>query len=222
MAAALLTAACCLATAHADTAQQRVHTLDRLIRQAVHRAEPGRVHVHIGSTQALSAMSPCGQTPRVQLYGRGSNQDARVSCPDQGWQLYIPLSIRKTGRVVVAAHDLMAGKVLTANDLKLVPAPAQDGDSTADTLDAVVGHTLRAPVNSGTPISLSALQNAVRVHAGQSLTVHVQSGPVSIKTSAIALQDGRAGQSILVKNPETGHRYRVTLTAGGAVDDLGG
>lgn len=201
--------------------RQRQQAIRQLIEQAAHTAVAGPVQVELGSLQAVAAMAPCRKPPRVQLDGQGRYRDARVSCPDQGWQIYVAVTIRRHRKVIVAAHDLAAGEVLHRNDV-MAASDTAPANGVAHSLSAVVGHVLVAPVSAGTPIALSQLRSAVTVHAGQTITVHVTSGRVRVVTTAIALQDGRIGQSILVKNPESGHRYRVTITAGGAVDDLGG
>lgn len=215
--------ACTSIPVPAATIGRREQVIEQLIERAVHAALPGPVEVELGSMEAVSAMPPCRHPPRVQLDGRGTYRDARVSCADRGWQIYIPITLRRHQDIVVAAHDLPAGEVLTPGDVTMTPAAVPTGGASrlAHTLSAVVGHVLIAPIGAGTPIALSALQAAVTVHAGQTITVHVQSGTVRIVTTAVALQDGRVGQSILVKNPESGHRYRVMITANSAVDDLG-
>lgn len=191
------------------------------IKQVAEQQAPGQ-HVHVGSLKALAQMSPCHAPLQMQLYGQGSYRNMRVSCPDQGWQLYVPVTLAALGRIVVAAHDLSADVPLTRSDLKLERPAAGQGDSgqIAHGLKSVVGKTLTAPVSAGTPIRLSSLTQAVRVHAGQNVTVHVYAGGVSIRTMAIALQQGRVGQSILVKNPSSGKHYRVKVTDHGVVDDL--
>lgn len=211
-----------IATASAQTPGEsaREHTIRTLIQKVVQTAAPD-AKISIGSLQAIPDMTPCDTQPDVELYGRGRYRDARVSCPTQGWQLYIPVRIAESNKIVVAAHDLQAGTVLHSRDLKLVSTSSTEASApAAHDASAVVGHTLVAPISAGTPISLSGLQQAVRVHSGETITVHVRSGGVRIKTNAVALQDGRPGQSILVENPATSYRYRVEVTDHGAVENL--
>lgn len=180
--------------------------------------------VHVGSLKALSQMSPCHAPLNMKLYGHGSHRNMRVSCPGQGWQLYVPVQYTGSTKVAVATHDLDASKPLTRSDLKLKKVPTEQDDSgqIAQSLKSVVGKTLTSPVSKGTPIRLSSLNQAVKVHSGQDVSVHVHAGQVSVSTTAIALQQGRVGQSILVKNPKSGKHYRVKVTRHGVVDDLSG
>jgi flagella basal body P-ring formation protein FlgA len=211
-----------IAAQAAQPSSQRQNRIKDLIEKKVQSTVPGASHIAIGSTRAINSMPPCPQSPSVEFYGQGAYRDARVSCASEGWQLYIPIKIDKASNIVVAAKDLPAGKLLSAADLKLVPASQLSDISAADahSLSAVTGQTLNAPVSSGTPIALSSLQSPLRVHAGETISVRVQSDAVRIRTTAVALQDGREGQSILVKNPSSGKRYRVEITATGAVLNL--
>lgn len=86
----------------------------------------------------------------------------------------------------------------------------------------MLGQTLAAPVAAGSPVSLGALREPTVVHVGQALTVSVEAGDVTLKMTAVALQDGRMGQSILVRNPQSGKRFTVTVSPhGGATYLLG-
>lgn len=184
---------------------------------------PGQ-QVSVGSLSALAEMHPCSTHLALHLYGRGRYRNVRVSCPIQGWQLYVPVTLISSQHIIVAVHDLQAGVILNPSDIKTEKAARAQGvgGPLAHERQAVIGHTLRAPVSSGTPIRLSSLSQPVRVHAGQTVTVEVRADGVRIKATAIALQDGRVGQSILVKNPDSGHRYRVQVTSRGVIDDLSG
>lgn len=146
----------------------------------------------------------------------------RVSCPGQGWQLYVPVRFSGSRKITVASHDLSSDKPLTRSDIKLKKVSiSQDASGQiAHSLKSVVGKTLTVPVSKGTPIRLSSLNQAVRVHSGQHVTVHVHAGQVSVTATAIALQQGRVGQSILVKNPKSGKHYRVKVTRHGLVANL--
>lgn len=210
----------CMASAGADARHDRIR---RRIQQVVEKQAPGH-RAHVGSFIALTQMTPCQAPLKMNLYGQGTYRNMRVSCPDQGWQLYVPVTLTSLARIAVAAHDLSAGTPLTASDLKLVRSSAGQGDShqIAHSLKTALGKTLIVPVSAGTPIRLSSLAQPVRIHAGQQVTVHVGSDAVSVEATAIALQQGRVGQSILVKNPSSGKRYRVEVTSHGVVDNLSG
>lgn len=209
------------APARAAALGPRVARVKALIERAAHAVAPDS-RIELGSMRALRAMSACPAPPRVVMMGRGLYRDARVSCASAGWQLYVPVTMRTAQKVVVAAHDLGAGRALKARDLRLVPARFVSGEAQYDAhaLAAVIGRALAAPVGAGQPIALASLQGATMVRAGQEISVRVESRSVELKTMAVALQDGRIGQSILVKNPDSGRRYRVDVTGRGAVDRI--
>lgn len=201
---------------------RRIRQVRALIRRAAYAVASTSSHITIGNAQAIDTMSPCPARPAVTLMGQGIYRDARVSCRALDWQLYVPVTIKQHARVVVAARDLMPGHVLQERDLKLVPAKYVSGDAALDAhaVRSALGRTIDAPLGAGQPIALASLEHPTLVHAGQTITVRVQSRSIVLKTIAVALQTGRLGQSILVKNPDSGRDYRVDVTARGAVDKL--
>lgn len=220
--------ACCalLALLSLPTVAQAAHvdssaTRDARIVAAIRARLPG-AGVAAGSLAALASVTPCPSTPSVSIEGNGSYRTAHLRCAAAAWQLYIPVVLHEARREVVAARDLEPGTPLAPDDVRVVKTDAANAGLVADSLQAVLGHTLAAPVTTGSPISLGALREPIVVHAGQALTVSVESGAMTLKMTATALQDGRVGQSILVRNPHSGKRFTVTVSQhGGATYLLG-
>lgn len=191
------------------------------ITDMIQQAIPGP-DVVIGPMTVLDTVRPCPEAPAVALRGTGPYRTAHVQCSAAGWQFYIPVKVRTRHPMVVAARDILPGHPITAADLRVVQDAGAMSDLTASSEQVVVGQTLKAPVSAGEPISLGSLQEPIKVQAGQSITVDVQAGSVTLQTTAVALQQGRVGETILVRNPSTGKQYRVTVDAsGGASYDLG-
>jgi flagella basal body P-ring formation protein FlgA len=55
------------------------------------------------------------------------------------------------------------------------------------------------------------------VKAGQTVTVDVISGGVTISIDAMADETGRVGDTILLTNPTSGRRFSALVTASGPV-----
>lgn len=185
------------------------------------RAVPGAT-LRSGALALLPHVKPCPQPPAVTVLGYSAYRTVRVACPSAGWQFYVPIRLSIRGTTVVAARDILPGRTITAADVRVVPSTAPSSFA-ASSATSVIGRTLDAPLRAGQPIALGALQEPIKVHAGQDITVDVRAGSVRVQTTAVALEQGRVGQSILVRNPKTGKQYRVTVNpAGGASYDLGG
>lgn len=179
--------------------------------------------VVVGSLRGLHSMTSCPTRTRLRFYGSGANRNVRVSCPSSGWQFYVPVHLFQRDRMLVATHDLPAGTRLKRSDLS-ADYVERSGYSLGIASDpgAILGHRLVAPVGAGEPIYLDDVLHRVLVHSGQTVIVQIEAGAVSIRASAIAMQDGVADQTILVRNPSTGHTFRVEVTRHGVVDNLSG
>lgn len=211
-----------MAPAVAHAASQRDQRLRSMIVDRVHAVDPS-AQVEIGSLRGLQSVSPCRSSPRLRFYGSGTDRDMRISCPALGWQIYVSVRLLQREKILVAAHDIPAGTRLHRDDLKseFVGSSATPFGIAHD-FNVLIGHRLLTPVGSGQPIYLAEVRHRVLVHAGQEVLVRVDTGSVKIRTSAIAMQDGVAGQSILVKNPSTGTPFRVEVTRHGVIDNFSG
>lgn len=206
----------------AHTLSQRTQRLRARITAAATAAVPSD-HVTIGSLGGLKSMTPCATRLRLRFYGSGSIRDVRISCPNSGWQLYVSVRLLRREKILVAAQDLPAGTRLRRDDLtsQFVESGAASF-GIAHNLSVLIGRRLNTPVGAGQPIYLAEVRHRVRVHAGQEVLVRIDTGSLRIRASAIAMQNGVAGQSILVKNPSTGIPFRVEVTRHGVIDNLSG
>jgi len=116
--------------------------------------------------------------------------------------------------VFVARRDLQAGDSLTASDYERVvktgcSARAEVEPELAD------GSILKRPLRLGDSIQPSMLQAPPAVLRGGTVRVVARVGLASVSIDAEAERDGRRGESILVRNPESGKRIWVLLTGKG-------
>ena len=107
---------------------------------------------------------------------------------------------------VVTSQLLRAGTVLTADMLRLVDVPALGVDSQlVSSFKDVEGGELVRDITAGTPIRASDVRRALMVKMGQSVMLTVSQGSGFAITARVeALQDGRMGEQVRLKNPESG------------------
>jgi flagella basal body P-ring formation protein FlgA len=70
---------------------------------------------------------------------------------------------------------------------------------------------------AGQPILRSMLQARNLVHAGQQVTIVAEGDGVRIATIADAIEDGQMGQSILVRNIQSGRVLHAMVSGAGTV-----
>jgi flagella basal body P-ring formation protein FlgA len=166
--------------------------------------------IHLAVCPALDVDIPPASSPLMS---------ARVSCRAPFWTLYVPIRVHAWGRAVVATTNLAPGTKLTAADLTLsrLDILATNGAYLTDPRQAE-GMILRANVRAGAPILMPLLDRPLLVHRGDTVVLTLRDSAITIRTSEIAMEDGRVGDRILVENPDSKKTVRAAVVDSGAVE----
>jgi flagella basal body P-ring formation protein FlgA len=107
---------------------------------------------------------------------------------------------------VVLRKGLLRGAVLSATDLQVVEVAISELPmQSIDNLDNAVDAELTRDVLAGRPLRSADLRPAMMVKRGQTVTLTIrQPSGFSVAAQVEALQDGRKGDSIRLKNRESG------------------
>lgn len=125
-------------------------------------------------------------------------------------------------RVVVANQVLRAGSVVSASQVHEVDMPAQglDYQVLGAVKDAENAEMVRE-VQPGVPLRSYDLRRAVMVKQGQTVLLTVGQGSgFSITARVEALQDGKIGDQIRLKNPDSGRFMSGVVTGPNAARGL--
>ena len=191
---------------------------------------------------ARVAVQPCAST-YVFDYPFVSRDSVRVRCTKPNWQLFMKVGlvsgstpatltpgasapkaapVPEFRQVVVAATNLPAGQVLQRDSLKLDRMEA-DKISKAHYLEnqGLEGQELLRAVRAGEPIRVSDLRPATLVKRGEMVLMTIGSpATFEISVKAEALQDGRVGEQIKLRNTESGRTLSGVVTGKGTAKGL--
>jgi flagella basal body P-ring formation protein FlgA len=138
----------------------------------------------------------------------------------------VPLQIAVDGRVAktitagyrvqqyihtaVAAHDLMPGALLTADDLTVARVLSNGRPSVE--VAGLIGRKIRSATARGAQIFVeqTAINQLVKAGSGAILVVH--DGPVALTADVIARTGGGLGESVTVYNAQTNRLLSGTVT----------
>jgi flagella basal body P-ring formation protein FlgA len=221
--------------------------LEQLVSQWLvsrHGVDPSRVA--LAPLDARLQIQPCQSGLALDLPFT-STQTIRVRCVQPAWQLYMrntaaplsPARVVATGTpapvvapaaeepaamrmVVVATGLLQRGTRLNEAHLKLqeMPAkglPSQVLEQLSDALQAEVVRDLMP----GTPLRSQDIRPALLVRRGQMVMLSIGlSGDLQVKARLEALQDGRMGEQIRLKNRESGRQISGVVTGLNTVQAL--
>jgi flagella basal body P-ring formation protein FlgA len=115
----------------------------------------------------------------------------------------IPLRLQVDARtdMVTATRQLLAGTVLTLDDLRLQKQDlVQSGGYPVKSLEDVVGKKLRTTVREGTPIRSNQLVSVPVIVSGQLVTIVAENTGIRITVSGRAKSAGGVGDLIRVQN----------------------
>jgi flagellar basal body P-ring formation protein FlgA len=196
----------------APEAVQDIAQLESLARSEAEREFPrltDRQRFVVGPIEPNLQLERCNQPVRGALASVHHMQDRatiELSCQyPKPWHLYVPVRIVSTSTVAVAAHAIVAGTVLTANDLRVeqrdiseLPAGFLDDPAIA------VGLTASRPISGGAYLTNQQLVAPKAVQRGQSVTLVADTGGMSVRMAGRALSDGMINQRVRVQNLSSG------------------
>ena len=184
-------------------------------------AAADHVRVHAGR---VAARFPVCAPQRLQALPFGDPspygaQTVQLRCEGpQAWSVYLQVSVDWPQQVVVAAHAISAGHTLQPADLQVLqrdraglPPGALQSESQAD------GRVLRFGVAAGQSITESMLSGPRLIHYGQAVSLIAEGDGVRLVALGIALQDGSQGQTVLVRNAQSGKVVSGVVDARGDV-----
>jgi len=122
------------------------------------------------------------------------------------------LQVSVTAEVAVAAGNIQRGQVLSAADVVFEPRDlATTGGPCVTSLDEIVGMRARVGFRQGQLLVARMLEAPPAVQRGDAVVLQAVAGCVLISAPAVAKQDGRVGDRILVRNQATGKELTARI-----------
>lgn len=138
--------------------------------------------------------------PDLGLQAGRNTVKVRCNTP-RAWQIYVPFTLAISMPVVIAARPLAKGQAILAADIKLENRDLAHLKSGYITDPSVLaGQQLRQDIASGAAISHRALIPVLHVHRGTPVTLLIGVDAFEIRASGTALDDGREGAIVRVRN----------------------
>jgi flagella basal body P-ring formation protein FlgA len=175
--------------------------------------------VEVGAIDSRLHLAPCSNINVDVPPANAAVMTAKVSCDTPSWTIYVPVRLHLWVDAVVAATNLPPNTTLTSAELThgKVDAFASNAGVVSD-IREVTGKILRTGLIAGAPILSPQLDLPIAVHRGQKVMLTLTDRDMTIKATALALEDGRIGDSISVQNAESQKTLRATVARDGGVE----
>lgn len=141
-----------------------------------------------------------------------------VACDaPEPWQRDVVVRAKVTARVVVMARDVPAGRVIQDDDVELEARDVTVAPDAVSDPGAVTGWTSRRSLRTGQVVPQRALLTPVLVQRGQSVGIEASNGGITVNVPGEAMDTGRAGDTVRVRNVGSGKVIRARVIDAGKV-----
>lgn len=145
-----------------------------------------------------------------------SNVMVKAQCHENDWYLFMVVKATETQPVVVLSSAVSPGTLLTTSNLKVVNMNKKRlRSSTFADIKDVLGARIKRRVTAGRPVNPN---NLCFVCKGDSVTISAGTANMKVKTSGVALEDGRMGETIQVKNRRSNKKIYARVASTGHVE----
>lgn len=184
-------------------------------------AESGERTVTVSRIDPRLKLSPC---TKMEAYLPGGNRlwgnsSIGVRCLAPGnWNLYVPVTIRVSDHVLVAARPIASKQEISVEDVKLQFMDiTQFAGSVLTNKDQVAGMQAVAPLAAGSIIRSEQLRAAKVIRQGQTVQVVAHGNGFQITSEGMAMGNAVAGQMVAVKTT-SGEIVKGIATSEGTVE----
>jgi flagellar basal body P-ring formation protein FlgA len=219
LAAGFLAGPRALVAAEAETPGSIRAAIEAAVAPRLAAVKDAAVETAVGAIDARLRLPSC---PAVEVTLPPTNaavMTAKVECDAPSWTIYVPVHLHAWVDAVVASVNLAPNTKLTADDLSRsrVDVFAGNGGLLTEPSQAE-GKILRVGLLAGAAVLSPFLEWPTVVHRGQKVLLTLTDSTMIIKSTALALEDGRVGESISVENPDTQKTMRATVVSDGTVE----
>jgi flagella basal body P-ring formation protein FlgA len=195
---------------HASSPTEQVHTFLANI-EADYTARGFRVEMETGNFTPLLTERSCSQKVSLQLISDPMTQQhntIEARCIDaQPWRLFINVELRLFDEIVLAERNVPRNTPLDKEDLRMVEMPINKGHyPNYREFEPILGMVAKQTIRQGSIITPKHLTNPEIVRRGDKVVIVADNDRIMIRMNGIALEDGKKGEQISVRNE---HSERV-------------
>lgn len=178
------------------------------------------IKIEAGSIDSRLKFKPCTQPLQAYLPGgsqlRG-NTTVGVQClDDKGWQYFLPVRVSVYEEVIVAVKPIPRGHRIESSDVELKEIDvSQIRGSVFYNKEAIVGSLAKRAIRQNTMVKG---RSVCLVCKGDRVKIVAKNAGINVAMKGLALQDGREGDLILVKNLSSSRKLEAQVTRPGQVD----
>lgn len=203
------------------------HLTQQLITQAIREGWQGaRLDQKLLPLPADAPTSVCSQPLLVSSADNSRSvlgrQRLLLECAQpEPWRLTVSVQPSVWVQAVVATRVLERGEPISADHLQRQEVNlSKAARSVFNRIEDVIGLSPKRRVRNGQLLTRDMLASAWLIRRGEKVTVLARHGEIQASTQGLALEDGRQGMLIRVKNLASGKIIEARVTGAGAVSSV--
>lgn len=193
--------------------EQQISTqIHSLIEQTIRYRYPQQyqLDVQLRFSRAIHQLPPC--TESVEVTHRSKiklgKQKWNVRCAPERWTLSATSTSTITVWTATANKALKKGQRLTHDDITIEPIKLYKEQKVFFKASEIVGSKIKRSVNKGGLLTTSSMYLDYDVEKGHAVDVVFQSNRIRLETLGMALESGLIGDTVSVKNRQSGKLLR--------------
>lgn len=134
------------------------------------------------------------------------------------WTLYVPVVISALADVVYTSRALTRGEAVTKEDLELRQLTLDQLPANyLASLDQLGDLEMSRSLSPGVILTLNAVKPRKLVRQGQEVIIVARAGGIHVRMTGTALRNGASGETIPVRNTNSGRTIEATVMDGNTV-----
>lgn len=216
-------------TAKAQAAIEDIEQLRQKVAQFIsgeyQQTKATKIDVLVGKHDSRLRLARCEHALVFNLQdtsGSGGNVNVQVNCTaGSRWTILVPAVATVFRPMAIAGRNLQKGDVVGRDDLNTEARDmSQYRQGFLLMADDIVGKEVRYPITKGDAIRTSALGPPLVIKRGDEVTIESAGGAIQVVTNGTALNDGRIGQQIRVKNNQSERIVNAKVIGSGKVQSI--
>jgi len=188
--------------------------------QALGYANPSAQAAALDPRLRLAACEQALEAFATSVPARAGRTSVGIRCNgSQPWTLYVPVTMSATTHAVMVSEALPRGTVLSDAHVVEVEADLQNlPPRYLESLDSALGRELTRPVASQTVLTLGMVREPELISKGQEVVISAGGEGFRVRMAGTALQNGKLGERITVRNENSGRTVQGVIRDGATVE----
>ena len=185
-------------------------------------ADIARTRVHVNRLDSRLRLTDCAQPLTMELDDpdlRGGNISVHTRCGSpRPWAIYVPARVSVYRPLPVAARSLNRGHRITEADVVVeLRDTGELRQGFISQTETAIGQELRRPLAAGDTFRMGILVEPLAVTRGDHVRLRAGTGPIAVITRGTALDNGRLGEQIRIRNNQSERVVKALITGPGEV-----